>query len=123
MRPLTPPDFLVACVGNHIETRSAEAMKRTCEILTQWSIRFVDADWLSSNEVAAATLCWIVDAQAPVDAVQKVSRDRMPVLVPVERQDLLTMFGDQSRVFSYGTAAEATERIVSILQKAKAVGR
>jgi hypothetical protein len=115
MKPLTPPDYVIACVGNRVDSRCAEAMARVASVLPYLSIRFVDSGWLSPNEVTATTLYWVVDVEVPIHCLPEVSRRVMPLLIPVERDDLKALCKND-RNYSYETAGEATERIAWILK-------
>ena len=114
MRPLTPPDFLVACVGNRIDPRCAEAMDLVMRVLPYTSIRFVNGDWFAPHELATASLYWVVDVEISVDLLDQALTLGLPILLPSEREDLNVHFKDSDR-HTYGTASEAAETIARIL--------
>jgi hypothetical protein len=116
MKPLAPPDYLIACVGNRVDSRCAEAMAQVASVLPYLSIRFVDSGWLSPSEIAAATLCWVVDADLSGGGIYEALRAGLPLLVPVERKDLRALCEGSGCGYSYETAGEAAERIAWILR-------
>jgi hypothetical protein len=124
MRPLTPPDFIVACAGDRVDSRCAEAMDQVTSILPYISVRFVDSSWLAPSELAPATLYWVTDVDLSADRVHEALRARLPLLLPTERKDLEALCEGSGCGYSYETASEATERIVWILkQQAMGMGR
>ena len=116
MKPLTPPDFLVACAGDRVDSRCADAMGRVASVIPYVSLRFVDSSWLGPSEFEMATFCWVVDADLSVDRVYKALRVGLPLLLPGERKDLKALCEDVGCGYSYETAGEAAERIVWILR-------
>jgi hypothetical protein len=114
MRPLTPPDHVIACAGNRIDSRCAEAMERIALCLPYLSIRFVDITWLAPIELASVVVCWVVDVDLSVDQMQSALQVGSPFLVPAERPDLEAL-SRPGRCYIYETSSEAAERIAWIL--------
>jgi hypothetical protein len=120
MRSLTPPDFLIACAGERVDSRCAEAMERVASVVPYLSVRFVHSSWLASSELATATLYWVVDAEFCAGRMSEALQTGLPFLVPGERGDLKALCQSSGCAYSYQSGAEAAERIAWILrQRAK----
>jgi len=91
-------------------------MARVANVLPYLSIRFVDSEWLSLSELGATLLCWVVDVELPINCLPQISQRGLPLLVPAERDDLKDAWRSYDHHYSYGTAAQAAERILEILR-------
>ncbi len=91
-------------------------MDRVSNVLPYVSIRFVHSSWLSATEVTAAALYWVVDIEFSMAELHQGLQSALPLLLPGERDDVKALWKDGSLIYTYQTAAEATENIARILE-------
>lgn len=121
MRPLARPEFVIACVGNHVDSRCAVAMELAASVLPCHSIRFLDYSWLAPNELEMVTLYWVVDIEVSTDDLKAALQSGSRLLLPGERCDLSALC-EKNGWQTYVTAHEAAQRIASMIESITKLG-
>jgi glycosyltransferase involved in cell wall biosynthesis len=100
--PPPPPTPVIACAGTRFDPEVAGIPDSAIA-----HARVVMADWLEPDELQRATLLWVVDADAELNAAVVGLEHGLPLLVPEENAVLRTLCVQGKCGLYYRDAAEA----------------
>jgi glycosyltransferase involved in cell wall biosynthesis len=111
VRPLSRSGELIACCGERWDDRCLETVEAISRNRSCPPCRLAMAEWLADDELARASLFWVVGAGIPPQGLLSALQVGIPVLVPAECHELKQICVEGECGLYYDTAAEAAESI------------
>jgi hypothetical protein len=82
MKPLSERDGLIVCFGKTICEPCASAIDQIAHQHPQYHLQFVMSDWIAADQLANASVFWIVDAATEIADIAPALKYGTPLLVP-----------------------------------------
>jgi glycosyltransferase involved in cell wall biosynthesis len=101
-------DYIIVCVGRHVDSICVEAMNILLSESEQ-NYKFIMVDWLNKAQLKEAKLLWVVDKKATDDMIIPLMNSHLPLLVPEDNLKLINLCRSYSCGLYYNDEFEAVE--------------
>ena len=103
-----PGDYIIVCVGRHVDSICVEAMNILLSESEQ-NYKFIMVDWLDEAQLKEAKLLWVVDRKATGDMIIPLMYSHLPLLVPEDNPKLKNLCRSNNCGLYYNDEFEAVE--------------